>query len=75
MSEMLDRIRKELHQRGGYETPWESCSQCEDAGRAILELMSEPTKAMIDAGYDVDYSPDPLPTDLVWKAMIAEALK
>lgn len=42
--------------------------------RAAIEAMREPTEAMIDAGYDVGYSPDPLPTDEVWRAMINAAL-
>lgn len=43
--------------------------------RAAIEAMRVPTEAMVNAGYDVGYSPDPLPTDLVWTAMVDAALK
>ena len=46
----------------------------DEIARAAIEAMREPTEAMIDAGYAVGYSPDPLPTDLVWRAMIDAAL-
>jgi hypothetical protein len=42
---------------------------------AVLAAMREPTKAMVNAGYDVGYSPDPLPCDAVWKAMIDAAIR
>jgi len=42
--------------------------------RAAIDAMREPTEAMVNAGYDVGYSPDPLPTDEVWRAMIDAAL-
>jgi hypothetical protein len=41
---------------------------------AAIEAMREPTEAMVNAGYDVGYSPDPLPCDAVWKAMIDAAI-
>jgi hypothetical protein len=41
---------------------------------AVIAAMREPTEAMVNAGYDVGYSPDPLPCDAVWKAMIDAAI-
>jgi hypothetical protein len=41
---------------------------------AAIEAMREPTEAMVNAGYDVGYSPDPLPCDAVWKDMIDAAI-
>lgn len=43
--------------------------------KAALVALIPPTQAMISAGYDVGYSPDPLPCDHVFMAMIDEALK
>jgi hypothetical protein len=73
MSEMLDKIRKELHERGGYDTPWETCSQCEDAARAVLNIFRKPTQDMIDA-----FSSYAMPIGYVeegFSAMIDIALK
>jgi hypothetical protein len=41
---------------------------------AAIKAMREPTEAMVNAGYNVGYSPDPLPCDAVWKAMIDAAI-
>jgi len=74
MSEMLDQIRKEIHERGGYDTPWETCSQCEDAARAVLLILRDPTDTMLAAGRIIDIRA--LRTvGSIFSAMIDEALK
>lgn len=74
MSEMLDKIRKELHERGGYDTPWETCSQCEDAARAILIILRAPDKNMMAAGRPIDIMAL-RGVDSIYTAMIDAALK
>lgn len=80
MTEMLDKIRKELHEQAGYTTSWETCSQCEDAARAVLAILRNPTDLMKDAGASV--GPDTPNGQFGWNdaeevysAMIDAALK
>lgn len=77
MSEMLDRVRKVIHERGAYDTPWETCSQCEDDARAILAVIRDPTEAMIERGSDARRPGNSRwgNSHDTWKAMIDEALK
>jgi hypothetical protein len=84
MSDMVRRIQKELHDRGEWKTPWRTCSQCEDAARAILGILHEPSLEMIWAGQEVlNLSEEPGKFELlsaaeivaIWHAMVNIALE
>jgi len=64
MSEtIINRVAKAIHESLGYETPWETCTQCEGAARAAIEALREAGRFK------------PLTYDEAWEFAIADALK
>ena len=41
MSDIQEIIRKSLHEAGEWGTDWQTCTQCEDAARALIKALSE----------------------------------
>jgi hypothetical protein len=74
MRERIARGQAEFDGRGWLNMPRGERDRYLDRADAAIEAMREPTEAMVNAGYDVGYSPDPLPCDAVWKAMIDAAI-
>lgn len=68
MSEMVDRVAKALEAR----LKGNEFLSYEDAARAAIEAMREPTKRMAMAGYGAN---DMKPAKAAWTAMIDAALK
>ncbi len=90
MSEIVERVSKIIYPALVYGSEYEEVefesalsrpryqhlkAMVDAFARAAIGAMREPTSAMVSAGYDVGYSPDPLPCDDVYRAMIDEALK
>lgn len=76
---MRERIARVAYDEAFPQVAWEIAGDHRqqfflDQADAVLAAMREPTEAMVTAGYDVGYSPDPLPCGDVWKAMIDAAI-
>lgn len=45
MTTIVEKVARAIHESLGYETPWETCTQCEDAARAAISAIQEPDNA------------------------------
>lgn len=76
MTTMVEKVAKAIHESLGYETPWETCTQCQDAARAAIEAMMEPTSWMLNEAVQVaDDQGGNVSGYEYWQRMIQAALK